>query len=120
MADSAMPPDRPALPADGPAAADQHDDGGYPTDEEWPGAAANASAEEGWGLFDASGSSNGRTQLQRCDDMKAFESDDDAWTFVVDQAKAGSERHIAALRLVKRYNRVEAEAITRFTGFDIP
>lgn len=88
----------------------------YPNDTEWSRADVERAAEEGWGIFDADGSENGRTQLQALDEMAMCATDDDAWRFVAMKAAAGSELHRRALALIALHNPGEAKAIEALTG----
>jgi hypothetical protein len=95
--------------SDGKATADDADD--YPSDLEWTHAMMMAASQEGWNLFDCNGSSNGRTQLCRDDDMALLADDDAAWKHVIGRAEFGSVLHLEALRLIASYNPIEACAI---------
>jgi hypothetical protein len=66
---------------------------------------------EGWSIFDCDGSSNGRWQLQKCDDLNVFADDLFAWRFVVEQARLGSTYHEMTLLFLKQFNRDEYETI---------
>ena len=71
-------------------------------------------ADEGWCISDSDGSENGPWQLQRVDEMSAFTSDDAAWVFVLNLAKAGSALHQRALDFLKANNPKEFDAIHKF------
>lgn len=88
----------------------------YPDSKEWPSVSVEASYEQGWGIFDSDGSDNGRTQLCRWDQLEKFPSDDEAWQFVVTQAKAGDALCRRALDVVRRHNPTEFVAIVATCG----
>lgn len=89
---------------------------GKPSDEFDNGPAG----EEGWGIFDCEGSENGPYQLQRFDEEAIFEDDAQAWKFVADKAKAGSEYHVSAFAYLKANNPIEYDSITKFLGYQPP
>jgi hypothetical protein len=63
----------------------------------------NRAASEGWAIWDA----NGELQLQKCDDHPTFETDDQAWEYVIAKAKGGSEYHMNALRYIEQHSPIE-------------
>jgi hypothetical protein len=72
--------------------------------------------DEGWSIFKCYGSDNGPYQLQCCDDDDVFTKDEQAWRFVVDQARMGSEYHKKALQYLRDYNLMELHSIARVCG----
>lgn len=89
----------------------------YPSVAEWTLSDTIQAADEGWGIFDADGSENGRTQLQAMDEAPMCATDDDAWKFVTMKARAGSAFHRRALEIVARHNPGEAKSIRDLTGY---
>lgn len=75
-----------------------------PNETEWTTADSVAAADEGWGIMDADGSEQGRTQLQRVDETGVFDGDAAAMVYVRDTP---SDLHAKALALVARYNPAE-------------
>ena len=76
----------------------------------------DAARREGWGVFDRSRDSDGKSQLhlQRIRSLKdgtpPFATDRDAWEHVVTHARAGSALHRAALASVDDIERMLIEA----------
>lgn len=56
---------------------------------------------EGWGIFECSGSANGRHQLCKVDDRETLADDAAAWRFVVAKAREGSAYHRRALDFLR-------------------
>jgi hypothetical protein len=72
--------------------------------------------KEGWSIFTCDGSDNGPYQLQCCDDDDVFEKDVQAWQYVVQCAKGGSEYHKKALDYLREHNPAEIMAMQRIFG----
>lgn len=69
-------------------------------------------AGEGWSIFRCDGGSDhGSYQLQKDDEIGAFEDDGEAWRHVVNQATAGSRVHQRALNFLRRESPVEYQRI---------
>jgi hypothetical protein len=79
-----------------------------------------AARQEGWTLSTHGAYQDGTTivQLQRLDSQQSglpsFAEDRDAWDFVVNRARAGSDLHRTALAQVDRIERVLIEASCGF------
>lgn len=43
-------------------------------------------------------------QIQRLDELEIFESDEDAWKFIVEKANSGSELHKKAIKFMENHN----------------
>jgi hypothetical protein len=75
-----------------------------------------AAHQEGWTISRVESSTTGtpRVQLQKLDDTtessQSFHEDKDAWAFVVQQAKQGSNLHLLALALVDERERYAIQA----------
>jgi len=66
---------------------------------------------EGWDIFTVDGTTQ---SIQRCDELAAFDGDDDARLFVARQALIdNSERHLRTLRHIRDNNPTEFDAIMR-------
>lgn len=74
-------------------------------------------ASEGWCLSQVfCEKPTSEYQLQKIDDLSFFESDSDAFKFVVEQAKKGSVMHNVALRFLAKHSRNEFDSIMIYTN----
>ncbi len=71
---------------------------------------------EGWDIFDAYGSVNGRWQIQRCDEMEVFASDQEAWAHVWQKSEEGSVVHRLAINAIMIENPSEYVAIMTYVN----
>lgn len=79
---------------------------------EWSAEDDHRASAEGWAIFRCVGGvDHGTYQLQKDDEVGAFDEDDEAWRHVVAQAAAGSPLHRRALRFLKRTSPVEHQRI---------
>lgn len=67
---------------------------------------SHRAVEEGWDLFEPSGSMciHDAIEIERDDDAKIFEADDDAWNHVLAKANEGSDLHRRAVMVVHLSN----------------
>lgn len=65
------------------------------------------SSNEGWGIFECSGSANGIYQLCRSDEEAIFPDDEAAWKYVVGRVAEGSAYHRGALDYIRANNVIE-------------
>ena len=81
----------------------------------------NTSAmDEGWAISVTSGTEDiGRLRIERLDEAEIFDGDPGAWNYVVSRARAGSEYHQQALKIVFEENPTEADEIQKATGYQI-
>lgn len=73
---------------------------------------------EGWGVFEVDTDEND-LQIQKLDDSDEFESDQQAWAFVIEQAKQGSALHRHILAYFKDNCSSEYTLYTRGTELDL-
>lgn len=85
-----------------------------PNVESWHPTLSHQASEEGWDIFECSGSSDGFWQLQMCDDMKMFEDDAAAWQHVWRYAMGESPLHAYAIMFLRTHNQQEYDAIRNF------
>lgn len=57
-------------------------------------------SNEGWGVFDVDGNET-EFQIQKSDDAAIFETDQEAWSFVISKAFNGSALHQKAVAFIK-------------------
>ncbi|MGJ4953116.1 hypothetical protein [Bradyrhizobium sp. HKCCYLS20291] len=71
----------------------------------------NRAFDEGWGIFECSGSENGPYQLQKLDESDKFRNDIEAWRYVVEVADRESEYHQKALAFLAEHSPFEHQTI---------
>lgn len=93
------------------------DEGGESLAETYAHFSEAESEEEGpgWALFEAHGDKV-ELQIQKCDDSDVFASDDEAWSFVIEQAMANSDSEEA--KALARIKHESADEWDRITAFD--
>lgn len=69
---------------------------------------------EGWGVFDTKDG----LRIERLDEAEIFDSDSNAWHFIVTMALKGSRYHRKALQIIADNNRAERDEIHASTGYD--
>lgn len=95
------------------------------TPDEWTREDAMAATDEGWDIFECSGSENGPWQIQSFDCPEEwpgwdegkpypFDGDADAWVYVWTRARGGSPLHQRALTFLAEHNPTEIQTITRW------
>jgi len=83
----------------------------------WTPEDVEAATERGWGIFDASDSENATPyQLQAHNEAGLIRSDDDAWTLVVNNARAGEPLERKALTFLKEHSPNEYRFISKIHG----
>lgn len=73
--------------------------------------------EESWAIFQCFGSQAGDWQLQKLDEERVFDTDDQAWDFVIRKAAEGSEYHLSALRFIREHCDDEFERLVNHAAY---
>ena len=87
--------------------------------ELWTPELSGQADKQGWNLFECSGSVGGDLQLQRDDEMGVFESDEQAWKFVVTQAENKDILAITALSELALKNPKELLCIKEYCAGEL-